>query len=362
MKWKFLYLIIYMALFGGLCGCERLDIPNPNEGTEDIEKEEEENKTPLPDPDNKDEVRDGSREAPYTVAHTQAIGYDYFELEDVWVEGYIVGWISGSHYQNGARFTSKAAGQTNLLLADSIHEIDPAHCIPVQLPANTRLREELNLADNPQHHRRHIKLKGDITSYFSTTGIKNPTIYEWMGTSAIEDEKTALSVTEIYEDFSGFKIGDSLSLKNWSISAPYTPNWQIGGNPLERYATICHTDTFSNRPFDYWLITPPINLNRMKDAVFSFSTAYDNWDGNSRLEAFILSEKNPYEVGLLPVLDAPIAQPGTSEPNQWLHSGDISLHSYAGILYIGFRLEGRSTGERGTEYRIDNIRLEEKTE
>ena len=89
-----LYLIIYIQLFGGLCSCERLDIPLPDEETE-------EDVTPsLPEQDVNNDVRDGSRESPYTVAHAQAIGDEYFEVEDAWIEGYIVGWISGSHYPN----------------------------------------------------------------------------------------------------------------------------------------------------------------------------------------------------------------------------------------------------------------------
>lgn len=352
MKWKSLYLIIYIALCGGVCSCERLEIPT------DYLEEEEEN-SPLPDM-GKDETRNGSREAPYTVAQAQALGDDYDKVEDAWIEGYIVGWVNGSHYPSGARFTAQAAGQTNLLLADSIYENDPAHCLPIELPNNSKIRQDLNLRDNQSNLGRHIKLKGDITSYFKVTGIKSPTIYEWMGSSAMEDEKIALSVIELYEDFSRFKVGDSLSLKNWSVSAFYRPHWKVGGNMVERYACICHTDTFSNRPFEYWLITPPINLSRMKNPYFSFTTTYDNWDGKSKLDVFIIHENNPLHLGILPFLNAEIASPAQCDAHQWLPSGDISLLSYSGIQYIGFRYRGTSTGKDGTTFCIDNIRLEER--
>lgn len=352
---KFLYLIIYIAL---LCGCERLELPDQTEGDEDTE---ESPASPLPDL-GEDEIRDGSREAPYIVSHVQEIMEEYSEVSDAWVEGYIVGWISGSHYPNGARFTAQAAGTTNLLLADSIFENDPANCIPIQLPANTEVRQELNLADNPQNLRRHVKVKGNIARYFNTAGVVDVTLHEWMSASAMEDEKKALSVIELNEDFSTFDLGDSLALKDWSIIAFYMPHWHVQGNRLERYAAICHTDTFSNRSFEYWLITPPINLSRMKKPVFSFSTAYENWDNNSRLETFIISEKDPFKLGLLPFLETTIAQPETVGEGQWVHSGDIGLHSYSGILYIGFRYKGLSTGKRATTFRIDDIKLEELEE
>ena len=355
MKQNILYLIIYISLCAGVCSCERLEIPAYEE--ESPEKDEE---NPLLPDMGEDEVRDGSREAPYTVAHAQAIGEEYFEVGDAWIEGYIVGWISGSHYPNGARFSAQSAGNTNLLLADSIYENDPAHCIPVQLPTNSQLRQELNLADNPTNLRRHVKLKGDITGYFNTTGVKNTSVYEWLGSSAMEDEKIALSVTELYEDFSGFKVGDSLSLKNWSAPTFWLDYWKIGGNRVERYATICHTDTFSNRTFEYWLITPPLNLKRMKNAHFSFSTAYENWDGRSKLDVFIIGEKDPFSLGILPFLNAQIADPTHCEAHEWYPSGDISLESYSGVQYIGFRYKGKSTGKDGTTFCIDNIRLVDK--
>lgn len=353
MSRTFLYLIIYMVL----CGCERMEIPTYDEE----EDTEEENTIPLPDVD-ENSVRDGSREAPYIVAHVQTIGEGGLEIDNIWVEGYIVGWISGSHYPQGARFSAQSAGVTNLLLADSIFENDPAHCIPVELPNNTDIRTKLNLQDNPSNLRRHIKLKGNMTSYFSVTGLKKTSIHEWIGISAMEDEKIALSVTELNEDFTHFKIGDSLALKNWNIAASYTPNWQIGGNSSERYVSICHTDTFSNRPFEYWLITPPLNIKRMKSAIFSFTTSYENWDDNSRLDVFIIDDKTPFNLDLFPALNAITAHPEANAPQEWVHSGNISLHSYPGIHYIGFRYKGKSTGKDGTIFHIDNIRLEETEE
>ena len=355
MKQNILYLIIYISLCAGVCSCERLEIPAYEE--ESPEKDEE---NPLLPDMGEDEVRDGSREAPYTVAHAQAIGEEYFEVEDAWIEGYIVGWISGSHYPNGARFSAQSAGNTNLLLADSIYENDPAHCLPVQLPSNSQIRQQLNLRDNPSNLRRHIKLKGDITGYFNTTGVKNTSVYEWLGSSAMEDEKIALSVTELHEDFSSFALGDSLNQNNWNIAAFYKYNWKVGGNTLERYATVCHTDTFSNRPFEYWLITPPINFGRMKNPYFSFTTSFANWDGLSQLDAFILSGKNPYEIHLLPYVDGTMANPDTGQEDQWVKSGEVSLHSYSGIFYIGFRYKGISSGTDGTTFRIDDIRLIDK--
>lgn len=357
MKRRILHLIIYTLICGGWCSCERLEIPEVKEEVSDDEPT-----TPLPGIGSNDNARNGSRKAPYTVAHAQAIGDDYLKVYDAWVEGYIVGWINGSSYPSGARFGVEGAGYTNLLLADSVFENAPEHCIPIELPYNSVIRQELNLADNPSNLRRHIKLKGDIMPYFATTGLKSISDYEWMGESAMEDEKEALSVVELNEDFSHFAIGDSLNLKNWTFIASHFDYWQISGNTFERFATICHTDTFSNHTFEYWLYTPPLNLNRMKKAVFSFKSAYENWDGRSRLDVFILPDRKPHEIGILPYLNATIAQPETSDEGEWIYSGDIQLDSYSGIQYIAFRYKGTCSGKNATKFNLDDIRLKETEE
>ncbi|MBQ8867627.1 MAG: choice-of-anchor J domain-containing protein [Bacteroidaceae bacterium] len=356
MRQNILYLIIYITLCGGVCSCERMDIPVQDE--EGIGKEES---TPLPEI-GEDDTRDGSLEAPYTVAHVQMLGREGIEITDAWIEGFIVGWISGSHYPAGARFDAMSAGETNLLLADSIYEHDPARCIPVQLPNNSVVRDTLNLQDHEANMRRHVRLKGDITSYFNVTGLKKTDNYKWTSTSALEDELIATSVTGLYEDFSECNVGDTLvTLKNWRTRVRYQPNhWVVGGNMYERYVSICHTDTFTNRPYECWLITPPINLARMKNPYISFTTAYDNWDGKAELMVFIFGEKDPVKLGLLPRLDVLTANPTQCGARQWLPSGEIDLHSFSGIQYIGFRYKGKSTGKDGTTFYIDNIRLVDK--
>lgn len=355
MRHYFLYLITSLMLCAGLSGCERMEIPVYDEA----ETEKEENDT-LPEM-GEDDIRDGSNYAPYTVTQVQSIGEEYGKLEDVWIEGHIVGWISGSHYTQGARFEAISAGYTNILLADSIYERDPNRCIPVQLPNNSTIRQEINLQDNPSNLRRHVRLKGDITSYFNVTGLKGTSEFEWTSASAMESEELARSVINLYEDFSKYKVGDTLSLENWHIFTRYQPNhWFVGGSTYERYAGICHTDTFTDRPYECWLVTPPINLSRMKNPHISFSTAYDNWDGKAKLDVFIFRPQEPSLSDVLPYVDAPIANPSQCEARQWLPSGEIELHSHIGIRYIGFRYKGRSTGKDGTTFFIDNIRVRDK--
>lgn len=357
------YLIIYLsALIAsfGLQSCERLEIPEIVE--DDTGKDEEEVNPDLPEVGEDETIRNGSREAPYTVADVQLLGRTY-EIQDAWIEGYIVGWVNGSAYPSGARFEYESASATNILLADSIFEDDPAQCIPVQLPA-TVLRKDLNLKDNPQNLRRHIKLKGDVTTYFKVVGLKKTSVYEWLGTSAMEDEKLALSIVELNEYFSNYEPGTLLDeTDKWHThSTSYTTDWSVGSYPGERFATICHTDTFMNHNFEYWLITPPINFNRLKNAVLTFDTMYENWDGESQLSVLIMNNKEYDPENILTILQARIACPELISENQWLPSGEVAFSSFTGVCYLAFRYKGTYKGRRNTTFCIDNIKLQETAE
>ena len=111
---------------------------------------------------------DGSEAKPYNV--TAAIAKA--EQTGVYVKGFIVGFVDGQAYDTGATFSSAATGKTNVLIAASASETDPAKCMPVQLP-NGAIREGLNLQDNAGNYKKEVTLYGDIATYFKVPGIKN---------------------------------------------------------------------------------------------------------------------------------------------------------------------------------------------
>ena len=89
------------------------------------------------------------------------------------VQGFIVGTaVSGTNYDQEAPFTSA----TNLGLADSLDETDPAKILPVQLPSGS-IRSGLNLVDNPQNFKAEVTITGSLEAYFSTAGLKSPTAF-----------------------------------------------------------------------------------------------------------------------------------------------------------------------------------------
>ena len=118
---------------------------------------------------------DGSAEAPYNVGAVLggATG------TNVWVSGYIVGWIDGMSMAEGAKFTVPATVTSNILLAASPDETSVANCIPVALPNGTSLRTDLNLQNHPDNLGKQVTILGNLERYFGSAGIKSGTAYKW---------------------------------------------------------------------------------------------------------------------------------------------------------------------------------------
>ncbi len=129
----------------------------------------------------------GSYSEPYDVASAIAKA----SATGVYVKGFIVGYVEGQAYEEGAHFdaTGDNVSATNVLLAPSASEKDPAKCMPVQLPKGA-IRDGLNLKDNAGNLGKEVLLYGDIATYFQVPGIKN-TSYAELGGNAIGTKAAA---------------------------------------------------------------------------------------------------------------------------------------------------------------------------
>lgn len=115
-------------------------------------------------------VHSGQDGDPYTVAEAQWVA----EAQQVWVEGFVVGTVKGS-MGKGCLFAPPFTVETNVLLADTF-PCTPEDCIPVELPSRSLVHDGLNLVDNPSLLHEKRRVKGDLTAYFRTVGIRNVAI------------------------------------------------------------------------------------------------------------------------------------------------------------------------------------------
>lgn len=113
---------------------------------------------------------DGTKENPYTLA-------DVKSLNNPGVNAWVVGYIRGS-YKNSTQLGTVV--DSNIALSETE---DGAEFIPVELASGTTFRTALNVKDNPLNVGRQVKVLGKLTAYFSTTGVKSLTDYEFVGGS-----------------------------------------------------------------------------------------------------------------------------------------------------------------------------------
>ena len=144
-------------------------------------------------------IHEGTYTSPYSIAEAQTLGRG----KRVWVEGYIVGCVSGS-MKSGCNFTAEATTAANILLADTFptgSENDYLYCMPVELPNGSTERDELNLYDHPDHYHRKVRIEGDITLYYSVVGIREVNEYIFFDEVENEDDNVDEDDNEGGNDF-----------------------------------------------------------------------------------------------------------------------------------------------------------------
>lgn len=269
----------------------------------------------------------GSKENPLSVDQFLNQGTPETAVADTYVKGYIVGYYDTTGKANEAKFTAEGCNNaTNILLGSSSTENDVNYCIPVQLPKGDE-RTALNLVDNPQNLGHEVILCGSHEKYFSMNGLKSVSWHQWVGEAPVV---VGGGVTALNESFA-------------SIPSTWT-NLKVSGDK-EFYATSFSGTTYAamtgykgtQPPYDAWLISPAIDIEKAKEKVLTFKTQVNGYGSTTTVfEAYVLTSNDP-ATATKTKLDATFATAPESGYSSWVESGNIDLSSYKGNIYVGFR-------------------------
>lgn len=289
---------------------------------------------------------DGSEAAPFTVAQVKggATG------TDVWTKGYIVGWVEGQNITEGAKFNADGVSVvSNILLADAADCTNLDGCVPVQLPAGSDARTKLNLKDNPGNLGKAVSLKGELTAYFGVSGIKTVSDFKIDGQQD-QPAAPADTVTTLNENFQGGSIPTGWAQQQVSgDKAWYTPSYN------EDYYAAMTGYKGLTPPFDQWLFTPAINLDKATNKVLTFDSQVNGYSSTtSKLEVYVLSAADAKAV--IAQLNPTLATAPESGYSGWVASGNLDLSSYSGVVYIGFRYYATTDSNYAT-WCIDNVKF-----
>jgi len=131
---------------------------------------------PNEDPSPTEIVGEGTIASPYSVSDARLVTMS----DDVWVEGFVVGAVSGS-IGAGCVWSVPTSISANILLSDDTLAHDSRRVLPVQLTTNKKIRSRLNLADNPELLHKAIIVRGRLDTYYSVPGIRDITAYRLAG-------------------------------------------------------------------------------------------------------------------------------------------------------------------------------------
>lgn len=268
-----------------------------------------------------------------------------------WVSGYIVGAVAPevTTVKSNAdiEWAAPTTLGTTLVIAPTADCTDYTKCLIVALPQGTPFRTQANLADNIEVYKTLIKVKGTMASYLGTHGIT--------GNSGSTDEfrlsVATGGVTGINEGFDSALPSDWTNVQKQGNKAWFQTTFNNNG-----YAAM--TGYKGTAPFDSWLITPAINMNKVENKVLSFRTQVNGYGSTtSKIGVYVLTTADPS--ACTPVqLNATFATPPASGYSDWANSGNIDLSSYSGTIFIGFRYEATSDANYAT-WCVDDVVLGE---
>lgn len=94
------------------------------------------------------------------------------------------------------------------------------------------------------------------------------------------------------------------------------------------------TDKNAGWAYDWWMISPALNVKDAAKKIFSFYSEGAYWQASTKLEIYVLNEPKS-TASSKEKLDVKIATSADGD-YKWVASGDISLEGKGDIVYIGF--------------------------
>lgn len=308
--------------------------------------------TPTPTPTPGDA---GTKEKPYTVANVQAGATG----TGVWVKGYIVGWIDGKTLADGAKFNADGVTvSSNVMLADAADAATTAKIIPVQLPSG-EIRKAVNLQDNPANYKKEVLLKGNLVAYFGVPGLKEVSAAVIDGKEypmGGDDQPSGDVVTFLDENFDA---STDIPAGWFQKQAAGNKAWYVRNFSENNYITMSGYN--GTAPFDQWLLSPAIDMDKVSDKTLTFDTQVNGYGATTTtLKVYIVTD--PANLATATELKATFATApaagadGKTKYSEWVKSGNVDLAKYKGKVYIAFRYQASKDANYAT-WCVDNVKL-----
>ncbi|MCU4155976.1 DUF4493 domain-containing protein [Carboxylicivirga sp. A043] len=161
----------------------------------------------------------------------------------------------------------------------------------------------------------------------------------------------------IDEDFESGTDGGTAAINGWSVAKVQGDrDWQIKEYSSNKYVQAS-AHNGASADYEYWLISPAIDMDNATSKILSFETAKAYWKSTSSLEVFVMDGIDPATANVEKI-DAKVAAEGDAD-HTFISSGNIDLATQTGTKYIGFKYVAKGGQSNSTTFRIDNVKFGE---
>lgn len=283
-----------------------------------------------------------------------------------WVTGYIVGSVKAGVSEltsdDNVIWSADAEMDNTLVIGATADVKSLSEAVVVELPQGSDFRKYGNLIDNPTVYQKQIWVRGTLANFMGTAGVtgnkgtksefKIEGVETGGGTGTVTPGE---AVASLYCDFENFNIKiANIKEAGWSYTkVSGDKDWYLREFDSNVYAT-CTAYTGKTGPWDSWLISPAIDLDKSPKKALEFITQAAYTSTTSTMEVYVLTSNNP-STATKTQLNAKLPTIPSSGYSDWVAS-NIDLSQFSGVVYIGWRYYGTDATASST-YCIDNVNI-----
>lgn len=306
----------------------------------------------------------GQQSDPYTVDEALAL----MDMGSTgWVKGYIVGAVKGgvTEVKNNSDifWGADVDMDNNVVIAPTADTKDWTKCLLVELPSGSDMRKVVNLLENGGNLGKELNVRGTFATQLgmgAVTGNNGTTSEFEMEGSVVTppDQPTVEGVGSLFENWN--KGGDLATYTGWSnvVTKGNMNGWFTKEFNSNYYiSTNAYKGTETGGPYEQWLISPAIDLNKSTAKTLTFTSQAAYQASDCTYEVYVMTSNNP-ATATITKLNATFATPPASGYSSWVNSGTVDLSAFSGVVYIGWRYYSAKGGNNNsTTICIDDINI-----
>ena len=202
-------------------------------------------------------------------------------------------------------------------------------------------------------------LKGNLVAYFGVPGLKEVSAAVIDGKEypmGGDDQPSGDVVTSLDENFDA---STDIPAGWFQKQAAGDKAWYVRNFNENNYITM--SGFKGTAPFDQWLLSPAIDMDKVSDKTLTFDTQVNGYGATTTtLKVYVVTD--PANLATATELKATFATApaagadGKTKYSEWVKSGNVDLAKYKGKVYIAFRYQASKDANYAT-WCVDNVKL-----